>query len=163
MVAKADEIGSPIEVSSISWHRAAGGTPTASFNNFNIYMGYCPQEMLGTSFMDNYIQDSRTLVHHSGSITVAEGTDEWFTIELDTPFSYDGEGSLILEVAWSSGSGSVHNYFFDAPGSPMRLKSAEPEAATGILSSSRCQFMLNGTQALENGTWASVKILLGAE
>lgn len=162
MIANADEIGDAIEITSIGWHRGTGGTPTASFNNFNIYLGYCPEDMLGTNFMDNYTEGSRTLVKHSGSIIVAEGTDDWFTIDLDTPFWYNGEGSLILEVVWSSGSGSVHNYFFDAPGSPMRLKSAEPEAATGFLSSMRCQFMLNGSQALENGTFASVKVLLGS-
>lgn len=95
------------------------------------------------------------------SITVAEGTDEWFVIDLDTPFAYNGQDNLILEVVWESGSGSVHNFFFDTPGTPMRLKSAEPEAATGFLSSSRCQFMLLSTQQLETSTFGSIKVILG--
>ncbi|MCP4646685.1 MAG: hypothetical protein GY852_02975 [bacterium] len=119
--------------------------------------------MLGTNFQNNYIDGTRTLVKHSNNITVAEGGDEWFMIDLDTPFFYDGEGSLVLEVAWNSGSGSVHNYFFDTPGSPMRLKSAEPYAETGFLSSLRCQFMLEGTQQLDGETFAAVKLILGSE
>ena len=162
MVATADEIGDAIEVTSLGWHRGTGGTPTASFNNFNIYMGYCSDGMLGTNFMANYIENTRTLVHHSGSITVAEGTDEWFTIELDSPFWYNGEQNLILEVVWDGGSGSVHNYFFNTEETPVRLKSAEPDAETGFLSSMRCQFMLIGSQQLESGTFASVKVLLGS-
>ena len=157
-----DEIGEAIEVTSIGWHRAAGGTPSATFNKFQIFMGYCPNDLLDTNFMDNYIENTRTEVHFSSSINVAEGGDEWFYIDLDTPFWYDGTQNLILEVVWESGSGSVHNYFFDTPGAPMRLKSAEPYAETGFLSSLRCQFMLVGTEQLENGTFASVKVLLGS-
>ncbi len=162
MVATADEIGDAIEISSLGWHRGSGGTDTASFNNFRIYLGYCPEEFLGTNFMDNYVEGTRTLVHKSTSITVAQGTEDWFYIDLDDPFWYNGEGSLILEVVWDNGSGSVHNYFFDTAGTPMRLKSAEPTAETGFLSSMRCQFMLVGTQQLETGTFASVKVLLGS-
>lgn len=162
MIAKADEIGDAIEVTSIGWHRASGGTPTAAFNKFRIYMGYCPNDVLGTNFLDNYIEGTRTEVHYSNSITVAEGTEEWFYIDLDTPFWYDGTQNLILEVVWDSGSGSVHNYFFNTEGMPMRLKSAEPDAETGFLSSLRCQFMLLGTEQLENGTFASIKVLLGS-
>jgi len=162
LIAKADEIGDAIEVSSIGWHRATGGTATATFNKFRIFVGYCPNDMLGTNFMDNYIEDTRTEVHFSSSITVAEGGEEWFYIDLDTPFWYDGTQNLILEVVWESGSGSVHNYFFDTAGTPMRLKSAEPDSETGFLSSLRCQFMLVGTEQLENGTFASVKVLLGS-
>lgn len=161
MIAKADEIGDAIEISSIGWHRGTGGTPTASFNNFNIYLGYCPEDMLGTNFMDNYTEGSRVLVKHSASIIVAEGTDDWFTIDLDDPFWYNGEGNLILEVEWDSGSGSVHNYFFETTGYPMRLKAAESGAETGFLSSSRCQFMLIGTAALESDTFGAIKVILG--
>ena len=161
MIAQADEIGDAIEISSIGWHRGPGGTATASFNNFNIYLGYCPEDMLGTNFMDNYIEGSRVLVKHSGNITVAQGTDEWFTIDLDTPFFYNGEGNLILEVEWDSGSGSVHNYFFDTAGYPMRLKATESGAKTGDLSSLRCQFMLIGTSALESSTFGAIKVILG--
>ena len=162
MVATADEVGNAIEVTSIGWHRGTGGTTTSSFNNFNIYMGYCPEEMLTTNFMDNYVAGTRILVHHSDNIIVAEGTDDWFYIDLDTPFWYNGEESLILEVTWDSGSGSVHNYLFDNPGIPMRLKSAIPDGQTGFLSSIRCQFMLEGNMELESGTFASIKVLLGS-
>ncbi len=161
MIATEAEIGDAIEITSLGWHRGTGGTPTASFNNFNIYLGYCPAEILGPIFADNYVPNTITLVHHSDSIVVAEGTDDWFYIDLDTPFWYSGEGTLLMEIVWDSGSGSVQNYHFNTPMMPMRLKSASPTGETGFLSSMRCEFMLEGTQALENGTFASIKVRLG--
>jgi len=161
VIATSEEIGDAIEVTSLSWHRGTGGTPTSSFTDFNIYLGYCPNETLGTNFADNYSPGSRTLVHHSDNITVAEGTEEWFSIDLDTPFWYNGAENLILEVTWASGAGSVNNYLFTTPMTPVNLKSAIPDGETGFLSSIRCQFMLLGMQQLENGTFASVKVILG--
>lgn len=161
MVATAEEIGTAVEITSIGWHRGTGGTPTASFGNLNIYLGYCPNETLGTSFLENYVQNSRTLVHHSDDITVAEGTDDWFYIDLDTPFWYNGTGNLIMEITWDNGSGSVQNYHFDTPMTPTRLKSADPLGETGFLSSVRCQFMLEGSQELSPGSFGRVKIIMG--
>jgi len=152
-----------MEIVSLSWHRGTGGTPTASFTDFNIYLGYCPDDILGTEFDANYIEGSRTLVHHSDNITVAEGTDEWFTIDLDSPYWYDGSGNLIMEITWGSGSGSVRNYQFDTPMTPVLLKSPVPDGEVGFLSSIRCQFMLEGIQQLETGTFAGIKVLLGVE
>lgn len=121
-------------------------------------MGYSDNETLGTNFMNNYTHNTRTLVRHSNNITVAEGTEEWLYQELDTPFWYDGKQSLILEVAWDGGSGSVHNYFSNTATNPTRLKSADPDSPTGFLSNARCQFVLSGTQELESDTAAAIKI-----
>ena len=162
MVATTEEIGTSIEIESISWQRGTtGNTSTSDYSNFRIYLGYCPLDFLGTTFMDNYITNTRTLVHQSDteSISVEEG--EWFTIELDSPFWYNGVDNLIMEVVWDSGTGDPSIYGFNTPMTPTSLKSASSTGEIGFLSSIRCQFMLLGTEQLENGTFAGIKVLLG--
>ncbi|MCP4646684.1 MAG: hypothetical protein GY852_02970 [bacterium] len=163
MVATTEEIGNAILIESISWQRGTTGiSSTGSYNDFNIYLGYTSLEMLSTEFADNFIPQSRTLVHHNDPQPISAEPDEWFTIELDSPFWYNGQDNLILEITWSTGTGNPSTYEFNTPMTPVCLKSADPQGESGFLSSMRCQFMLNGTQELENGTFASVKVLLGS-
>ncbi len=162
MVARADEIGSAMEIESLSWQRGTtGNTSSSDYGNFRIYLGYCSEEVLGTTFMDNYVANSRTLVHQSDteSISVEEG--EWFTIELDSHFWFNGVDNLIMEVVWDSGTGDPSIYGFNTPMAPVSLKSPSSTGETGFLSSFRCQFMLNGTMMLEAGTFGSIKVILG--
>lgn len=162
MVATADEIGDAMEVESVSWHRGTTGfVSTATYYNLRIYMGYSPLNVLGTTFAENYVPLSRTLVY-SGDATISAEEDEWFTIPLDSPFWYNGSDFFIMEVIWDSGTGNPSCYEFNTPMTPSSLKSPDPNGETGFLSSMRCQFMLDGSQALENGTFASIKVLLGS-
>lgn len=152
-----------MEIQSISWQRGTTGIgPEGSFTDFQIYMGYCSSDMLTTEFNDNYIPLSRTLVHHDVLQTISAMEDEWFTITLDSPFWYNAEENLIVEVTWTSGTGNPSTYEFSTPMMPVSLKTADPTGSTGFLSSMRCQFMLDGTQSLETGTFGSIKVLLGS-
>ncbi len=161
MVATADEIGDAIEIGSVSWRRGTTGpVSSATYTNFRIYMGYAPSHMLGTSFAENFVPLSRTLVY-SGNPTVTAEEDDWFSIPLDSPFWYNGSDIFIMEIIWDSGTGNPSCYEFNTPMTPSSLKSPDPNGDMGFLSSMRCQFMLDGTQELESGTFASIKVLLG--
>lgn len=162
MVARAREIGSAIEIESISWQRGvSGNTSSSDYENFRIYMGYCPKEYLGTDFINNYTPGSRTLVLQANTLSIAAEPDEWFTVDLDSSFWYNGEDNLILEVVWDSGTGDPSIRQFNTPQTPASLKSADSSGEKGFLSSLRCQFMLNGTMKLDSGTFASIKVILG--
>ena len=164
MVATAEEIGDAILIESISWKRGTTGTTSdGSYNDFNIYLGYTDLDMLTTEFNENYTPLSRTLVHHRDPQTLSAEPEEWFTIELDSPFWYNGVDNMIMEITWNTSSGNPSSYEFNTPMTPVSVKSADPVGNSGFLSSMRCQFMLDGTQSLENGTWASVKVLVGGE
>ena len=161
MVARDEEIGTALEIETIHWHHTATGDSSATFEDFNIYLAYCPDDVLSTVFEDNYVPNSKTLVFHRDDLTVAVYGSEWFALDLDAPFWYDGEGNLILEVTWAGGSGSIHNYLFNTPMTPCCLKAPTPDGPTGFLSSMRCQFMLEGTLMLAPATFGSIKVLLG--
>lgn len=151
-----------MEIQSISWQRGTTGyASTADFGNFRIYLGYCPDDMLTTSFTDNYIPLSRTLVHQEDIQTISAEEDQWFTITLDSPFWYNGVDNLLMEVVWDSGTSNPSVYEFDTPMTPVCLKSASSSGETGFLSSSRCQFMIEGTLEMETGTFAGIKVILG--
>lgn len=153
-----------MEVQSISWQRGTTGpASSADFTNFRIYLGYCAEDMLSTTFEDNYIPLSRTLVRHADSQNVTAEEGDWFTIPLDSPFWYNGVDNLVMEVIWDSGTGNPSVYEFNTPMTPVSLKSASSSGETGFLSSNRCQFMLEGVQELSPNTFAGVKIVLGEE
>lgn len=102
------EIGNAITIQDLDWKRAPSGTSTATFNNFKIYMGYSTLDVLGNTFLNNYISGSRTLVFSRSSYTVNADANQWFTTTLDTPFFYNGSNNLIIEFEWSSGTESVY-------------------------------------------------------
>lgn len=163
MVATVEEIGTAIEIVSISWQRGTTGVgPDGLYTDFEIYLGYCPSDMLTTEFADNYLPGSRTLVHQDLTQTISAAEDEWFTITLDSPFWYSAEHNLIMELVWTSGTGNPSVYEFNTPFTPVSLKSADPYGGSGFLSSMRNQFMLEGTESLEAGTFGSIKVLLGS-
>ena len=156
-----EEIGTALEIETIYWHHTATGDTTATFYDFNLYLAYCPDDVLSTTFADNYVPGTKTLVIHRDELVMQVYGGDWFSLELDSPFWYDGVRNLILEVTWSGGSGSIHNYLFNTPYTPCRLKAPTPDGPTGFLSSMRCQFMLEGTLMLQPATFGSIKVMLG--
>jgi hypothetical protein len=151
-------------IESISWLRTnpESGDSTAAFPEFELYMGLCSGDYLGTEFLDNYIPGTRTLVYSSNPLQVSADPGEWYTIELQTPFWYNGQDNLLLELCWINGTGSFHTYAWNSPGVPRSLKSPTPDGPTGFLSSMMSQLMLDGTTGLSPATFAQVKVRLGS-
>lgn len=96
----AAEIGGGGSISSLAFYNG-GSTKTRSYT---IYLVNTDK----SSFVNNYdwIPISNSDQVFSGSVTMTANT--WTTIELDTPFAYDGSGNLALIVDdntgdWSSG------------------------------------------------------------
>lgn len=162
MVATAEEIGSAMEIQSISWQRGTSGfSSSGTYNDLRIYLGYSSEDMLSTSFSNNYTPLSRTMVYQNDAGTISAEENEWFELVLDTPFWYNGVDNLILEISWESGTGNPSVYHFDTPMTPVSLKSADPSGDQGFLSSTRSMFMLSGSQDLSPSTFGSVKVILG--
>ena len=59
MVALEEEIGTPIEITAIYWHRGLPGGSRVEFDDFHIYIGYCIGDSLETSFEENWLAGSR--------------------------------------------------------------------------------------------------------
>lgn len=161
MVARDEEIGTAMIIESMLWHRAETGDSIATFQDFDIFLGYCPGDYLGYFFDDNFEPGSRTLVFHSDELVVEAGPETWFEIVLEQPFWYDGQRNLLFELSWSDAEGSIHTYLFNTPMNPVSLKAPTKGGETGFLSSMRCQFMLQGQLGLVQDTFGGIKVLLG--
>lgn len=81
-------------ITKIRFYYASGGTNTAVWNNWTVYLGHTAK----TSFSSN--TDWEALANltqvYSGTITPVEGN--WFEITFSTPFNYDGTSNLIVAV-----------------------------------------------------------------
>jgi hypothetical protein len=155
-----EEIGGPVTIDALSWHRTSVGGASATFSNFRIFMGYCESDELGDTFEDNYVPGSMTPVYSSPSMTIGSPAEEWATLELDTPFEYDGTGNLLVEIQWSSGSGSFYVYSWK-PGTNRCLRGSHPGSTSGYLLDAMCQFRIELPLALQQETFGSIKALFG--
>ncbi len=157
MVVLASEIGDAIEIESLSWKRYITGESQGTFNDMAVYIGLCDTDQLGMTFDDNYINGTRILVLSSSSYTTPSvGPNEWFSITFDTPFWYNGQDNLLIEVQWSSGLGSL--YTWNWSGGSNRCVFGRYGSSTALVQSSSVpNLRLNGTLSLSNSTFARIK------
>lgn len=155
----ASEIGEAIEIMSFSWKRSVGGEPQGSYNNLNIYMGLCNSDELVLNYDDNYISGTRILVLSSSLYTTPSvNPNEWFEITFDTPFWYNGEDNLLIEIEWSSASGSDALYTWHWNGGTNRCLFGRYGTSTALFQKVDVpNLRLNGTLSLTNSTFAQVK------
>jgi hypothetical protein len=151
------EIGDAIEISSISWKRFPSPDDQGSFNDLKVYLGLCASDDLVAAFDDNYISGTKTLVLSESSYTTSVvGINEWFEIPFTTPFWYNGQDNLIIEIEWSSGSGSLYSWSA-LPGGIRRIYGPYGTTSALVLDDNFPTIQLNGTLSLENTTFAQIK------
>ena len=157
MVVLKSEIGDAIEIDSFSWKRSPGGDPQGIYNNMNIYMGLCSSDELVLTFDDNYIGGTRILVLSASQyISQSVGVNEWFEFVFDTPFFYNGQENLLIEVEWSGGSGSVYSWVWN--GGTNSCVYGEYGSSTALVQDSNVpNLRLNGSLSLTNSTFARIK------
>ena len=157
------EIGTAMEIGSISWHREASNTFTdADCEQFTLHLGYAVADTLSTdSFDGNYIPGSKTLVFSTPLLTL-DMDDEWSQIVLDEPFFYNGEGNLIIDIQWDNGTEDNTYYNWNWIAGENRCISIH--GSSGILSDNLVPHMIfSGSLALENSTFGSIKVELGRQ
>ena len=104
----AEEIGQAGNIYSIAFHN--NGDTTS--RNLDIYMAHTSQ----ASFGGNWVPVSSSNRVFSGNVHFR--SSEWTTIELSTPFSYNGTGNLLLVVDDNTGTSTDYRQFraFNAAG-----------------------------------------------
>ncbi len=157
VVVLASEIGDAIEIESFSWKRFPSPEDQGTFNDLKIYLGLCESDELGLNFDDNYIEGTRTLVMSASSYTTETvPVGEWFEVVLDTPYWYNWQDNLIIEVEWSSGDGSLYAFAWD--GGPNRYifapygSSSAPGADVKVP-----HLLINGALELSSSTFGEIK------
>ncbi len=152
----ASEIGDAIEIETLSWKRSLGGDPQSTFNDYSLYMGLCSSDVLSENFDDNYIPGTRILVMSSSPYTTPSADpNEWFDNILDTSFWYNGEDNLIIEIEWSSGTGSLYTWHWDS--TYTRCVIGAYGSSNGEFSDLVPNIRLNGVLSLSNTTFGQIK------
>lgn len=160
MVAFSDELGSAIEIHSLSFQIFSG--TKVHLDALQIYMGLTDATELQTEFDSNYISGTKTLVYdHSDLWLNAGAPGEWLTIDLDNSFWYNGSDNLIMEFDWPGGSESI--YVWGWVGQVNRSVAGMYGNTAGDASWESLLMRLNGTLALESTTFGAIKATLGME
>jgi hypothetical protein len=158
-----EELGQAITIESISLRRTPqSGASSVTLDTLAIYIGYSSVPSLGNNFDGNYQAGTRSLVFWEEDVTVsAPLPDEWFQIDLEDPFFYNGTGNLIIEYSWPSGSGAVYNWNWSDD--IERSLTGEWEAVTGFTTQDCPHILLSGDLSLHGSTFGEVKAILGTE
>lgn len=154
------EIGGAMEISSFSMMSTPSTGSSVFLDTLVIYMGNCDETSLGTDYEANYREGSRIKVLWQENCTVlAPQAGEWFDIELDQPFWYDGQGGLIIEFAWPDGYDHVYNYNWST--TTERSLHGGWGAATGFTTADVPRILLKGALSLEGMTFGGIKACFG--
>jgi len=153
----AGDIGDAVTIQSFSWKRSPSPNDQGTYNDMSIYMGLCSSDELGTSFDDNYISGTRTLVLSGNPYTTqVVAINDWFEFILDTPYWYNGQDNLLIEIQWSSGSGSL--YVWNWNGGTNRCVHGRYGSSTALVKNSNVpNLRLNGSLSFTNSTFARIK------
>jgi len=155
------EIGGAFQIQELSLVRhSSGSTPApTNFSDFQIWFGLTDSDQLSSTFEDNFIPGTRTLVFDRDSLYLSASPGEQIDFELDQPFWYGGTHNLVVEILWSDGEeiGSECVYTWQWNTGAMRCASGPYTASSGSLTSMIPMLVLTGVQALDQTTFAAVK------
>lgn len=165
VVALDSEIGSAMDISSIAWQRADAGDDQGHYYTAKIYMGLCSSDQLSSNFENNWIPGSRTLVFETAQLDLNATPGEWEPVVLQTPYWYNGQDNLLIEVQWASADTNYSFYTWKwNTGTARSVKATSLGSATGVLSTQMSELQLTGTMSLDGATFAEVKTLtIGGE
>jgi len=82
---------------------------TGTYPNASVKMCHTPLTDLTETFNDNYGGNTPVWVYHNDALFRGGAAGMWDTVELTTPFEYNGTDNLLVEVTWI-GSASGEEY-----------------------------------------------------
>jgi len=160
VIALSSELSGPMTIGEIGWQRGgASGSETGYYNNFKLYMGLSADSQLSSTFLDNYLPGTRTLVYATSTQQMTAPADGWMTITLETPFEYNGTDNLIVELEWSGGSNMFYTYLWETGASRGLMNKSDITSPTGTLYSTMSELMFTPASSLEHYTFGAIKAL----
>jgi hypothetical protein len=161
VVVLAEEMGSGMTVGELAWFCQYTSTPPPAYLNLEIHMGLCASNELGSDFAANYIPGTKVLVFQSDSLVINTEPDEWASIPLQTPFTYDGEENLIIDIIHDSGGGMFYTWtWMTSTNRSLEAWSSNPETP-GNPNDQAPFMMLSSPTGMEVRTFGSIKRLFG--
>lgn len=156
------ELGSAMQISSIAWMRAPTGSDQGHYFDVNIYMGLCASDQLSSTFADNWVPGTKTLVFSASQLDLSAGANEWEPVTLTTPYWYNGQQNLLFEVSWASANSSYSFYTWQwETGLTRTVYATNLGSANGIMSSKLSMLQFEVTLGLDPSTFGEVKASFG--
>ena len=149
-------------INEISWLPV--GDELSLYENVEIHLGLCTSDELCTDFASNYIPGSKLLVYQADYLELDPEPYEWISIPLQTPFHYECEENLLIEIIHESGCvGHINCWSWIAgPNRAIKRESSNPDlpgTPTNILP----VMMLSEVSSLESVTFGAIKLILGGQ
>jgi hypothetical protein len=159
-----EDIETAFEISSITFELPADMLASYA-KEFSLSMAAVEIDVLSETFSENYLPGSLVEVFYSDSLFLTDGTAATeLVLELDTPFFYNGTNNLLIDIYYPDGSCWCGNYGWQAGTARCVYDKFYPGTGagpTGLLSDWIPYMVLEGTQSLEQTTFAAVKIIIG--
>lgn len=84
---------------------STGSTLNGHYDNFRLKICPTARASLSATYADNYEGRTPTTVYTISSLPVNPPGTGWFGLDLQTPFPYNGEHNILVELWWEGGSG----------------------------------------------------------
>ena len=153
------EVGQAILIESISF--MVEDYYSSWKDSVSIYMALTELNELTDTFESNYTIGTRQLVLEMDTLYYGTVPDEWFTIELQTPFWYNGESNLLLELFSPGADGGYTDIYNWNSNTSRALVTNDCGQTTGNLDSWVPYMILSGSLGLDQRTFASIKVTAG--
>ncbi len=155
------EMGGAFGIETLSLKRhSSGSTPAGTnYTDFQIWAGLTDSDVMSSTFDDNIIPGSRTLLFSRDSLYIEAVPNSWIPFDLDTAYWYGGSDNLVIEILWSHGEelGSECVYTWQWNTGQMRCASGQYTASSGSLTSVIPLLQFIGESSLQESTFAEVK------
>ena len=159
MVVLEEELGHPILIESISF--MVEDFYSSWKTNVFIYLALTDMDELTQTFEANYNVGSKQLVLEADTLNYGTVPEEWFTLEMQTPFWYPGEGNLLLELISYEADGGYTDIYNWNSDSNRALVTHDCSNPIGNLDMWVPYITLSGSLNLQQMTFGGIKATLG--
>ncbi len=163
MVVLQEEIKTAFQINSITFV-FAWPEETSYVTDFTISMANVENDQLIETFSQNYDPGTLVEVYHCDSLCLENGYGNELVLELDTPFFYNGQDNLLIDIYypdgecwsrvynWEAGTARCLRYLFLPGGSG---------SSTGYFFEWIPYMVFEGTANFDQSTFGAVKVILG--
>ena len=158
-----EDIGSAFQISAVAF-AIDYGTPDSYVEDFTLSMAHVESDQLTETFTANYQSGSLMEVYHTDSLSVSgESGDELF-LELHTPFQYNGQDNLLIDIFYPEGN--CYSIVFNWVAGPARSLSdtflpGGSAGSIGDLLDWVPYMVFEGIESLEQNTFGAIKVEFG--
>ena len=142
----------------IEWQANAAVTD-ARFFDLELKLCHTPLDELTDRYQDNYGGNTPELVAEADPLSVTAGVDEWFAVPGMTPYYYDGEQNLLVEIRWRTDNEKEVDCWSWASDRVRYLANYGYDAESGLASvkANRLRLTLEEGPSVEEASWGLIK------